>query len=463
MGILRQHNSANSKIKNNYYLTGNPFGNNPNITDKITDGMGGQTVAGSATKTTSAQLKSGEIAYKLGSALGQKIGTDNSPVIGGNKVYYGYTSCSDNATKVYTNTSTTITKPAHSWLNGTCSSCKKSCQHSWSNSTCTICKQVCQHNWDNGTCSVCKEACDHNWKNSTCTICSKVCNEHNWDNGNCLICDKICEHSWLNGTCSVCKKVCEHTYENGFCKECDNYQPETLTTDKYDVTGDGVKDTVYEISNGGQFYWFSAVIYNGYGNTKTDSSANAVLTNNIWVNKDVIVNGALNPNSEIVARFCSLTIAKSIYNGTFDGQNHTISGLYFTNKYDYAPSLFRVLSENALVKNVGVVNSYYWSHEGRNGVISYTNYGTIDNSWSDCIVFNSGVTGAMAGENYGVVRNCRNYSVFNTSDSQKYGCYGGIVGRNCGGFVKNCINYGTINASYRVGGIVGYNEGIIRN
>ncbi|MEE1154204.1 MAG: hypothetical protein UH241_03510, partial [Acutalibacteraceae bacterium] len=216
MGILRQHNSANSKINNNYYLTGNPFGNNPNITDEITDGMGGQTVAGSATKTTSAQLKSGEIAYKLGSAWGQKIGTDSSPVIGGNKVYYGYTSCSDNATKVYTNTSTTSTKPAHSWLNGICSGCKKSCQHSWSKGTCSICKKVCEHNWDNGTCSVCKEACDHNWENSICTVCEKNC-QHSWSNSTCTICEQVCQHNWSNGVCSVCKKVCDHNWKNSIC------------------------------------------------------------------------------------------------------------------------------------------------------------------------------------------------------------------------------------------------------
>ncbi|MEE1154399.1 MAG: GLUG motif-containing protein, partial [Acutalibacteraceae bacterium] len=261
----------------------------------------------------------------------------------------------------------------------------------------------------------------------------------------------------------VCKKVCEHTYENGFCKACDSYQPATLTTDKYDVTGDGVKDTVYEISNGGQFYWFYAVIYNGYGDAEKDSSANAVLTNNIWVNKDVIVNGALNPNSEIVARFRSLTIAKSIYNGTFDGQNHTISGLYYKNTGNYVGTLFKQLSDSAIVKNLGVVDSYYWTHEGTYGMIACKNYGTIDNCWSDSIACTSGVSGAMIGENYAVVKNCRNYGVFNTSDSEKYGCYGGIVGINFGGLVENCINHGTINASYRVGGIVGYNEGIIRN
>ena len=37
------------------------------------------------------------------------------------------------------------------------------------------------------------------------------------------------------------------------------YQPATETTDKYDIDDDGTKDTVYEISNAGQLYWFAGL------------------------------------------------------------------------------------------------------------------------------------------------------------------------------------------------------------
>lgn len=85
VGVLRQHDTANTKITNNYYLTGNPFGNS-SPDDDITDGRGGQTVEGSATAATIDQMKSGEIAYALGSAWGQIIGTENYPVLGGEAV-----------------------------------------------------------------------------------------------------------------------------------------------------------------------------------------------------------------------------------------------------------------------------------------------------------------------------------------------------------------------------------------
>ena len=71
------------------------------------------------TKVTEEQLKSGEIAYRLQEAneiWGQKIGTDDYPVLGSESVYYGYVSCADDAVTVYTNDSTASDKkPAHNW------------------------------------------------------------------------------------------------------------------------------------------------------------------------------------------------------------------------------------------------------------------------------------------------------------------------------------------------------------
>ena len=45
--------------------------------------------------------------------------------------------------------------------------------------------------------------------------------------------------------------------QNGFGSD-GSYQEATLTTEKYDIDGDGTKDKVYEIGNAGQLYWFAA-------------------------------------------------------------------------------------------------------------------------------------------------------------------------------------------------------------
>jgi len=58
-------------------------------------------------------FKSGEVAYLLGEAFGQTISSQDYPVLGGQKVYYGYLSCTDDA-KVYTNNANaSATMPEH--------------------------------------------------------------------------------------------------------------------------------------------------------------------------------------------------------------------------------------------------------------------------------------------------------------------------------------------------------------
>ena len=47
---------------------------------------------------------------------------------------------------------------------------------------------------------------------------------------------------------AVCK---EHSYDNGFCTKCGGYQP----ADYNESTGS------YEIGNGGQMFWFAALVY----------------------------------------------------------------------------------------------------------------------------------------------------------------------------------------------------------
>lgn len=57
---------------------------------------------------------SGEVAYILGEPWGQKIGVEDSPVLGGEKVFYGYTSCATEQTApVYANGAVTEEKPTH--------------------------------------------------------------------------------------------------------------------------------------------------------------------------------------------------------------------------------------------------------------------------------------------------------------------------------------------------------------
>ncbi|MBQ6864155.1 MAG: hypothetical protein IJO14_07955, partial [Clostridia bacterium] len=91
------------------------------------------------TEVTAEQLTSGETAYKLGDSWGQKIGTDEKPILGGEKVYYGYTSCADDAVMVYTNDSAASdTKPDHAWGEGSLTRPTKT-QDGYYTYTCSAC------------------------------------------------------------------------------------------------------------------------------------------------------------------------------------------------------------------------------------------------------------------------------------------------------------------------------------
>ena len=164
------------------------------------------------------------------------------------------------------------------------------------------------------------------------------------------------EKIYTNG--AVSEEKPDHDYDNGFCTVCDAYQPADLTTDKYDIDGDGESDDVYEIGNAGQLYWFADRVDNDWENFK---NVNAVLTANIVVNENVVVDGALNPDADAVASFRVWTAIGNYpddkFSGIFDGRGHTVSGLYHNDDY-YETGLFEDLS--GTVRNVGVMNSYLY-------------------------------------------------------------------------------------------------------
>ena len=77
------------KVTNCYYLNTSCAG-----------GINSKDIAGSAESKTTAQFKSGEVAYLLGEAFGQEIGVEELPVLGGNPVYE---STDDNGNVIYIN------------------------------------------------------------------------------------------------------------------------------------------------------------------------------------------------------------------------------------------------------------------------------------------------------------------------------------------------------------------------
>ena len=122
----------------------------------------------------------------------------------------------------------------------------------------------------------------------------------------------------------------------------------------------------------------------------------------------------------------------SPYTGTFDGGNHTISGLTVTGSNDYA-GLFGRIGSGGTVKNVVLENVQIAS----------------DNQYA--------YVGGVAGMNNGTIENCSvSGSVSGNSNSNgTSNCVGGVVGQQYGGTITECTSSAIVEGTNDVGGVVG--------
>ena len=242
--------------------------------------------------------------------------------------------------------------------------------------------------------------------------------------------------------------------ENGFCA-CDNvYQPANLTKDKYDMNGDDSKDAVYEISNAGQLYWFAGLVNGTLSGVTQNKSANAVLTKDIVVNKNVLKSdGTVNDGTfKEWAPIGTGETSPNVYTGTFDGRNYTISGLYFNQENSYDIGLFG--RNNGKIANAGILDSYFYGTSKVGGVCGNNYTGTITNCYNTGSVSGLGTLGGVSGYNYtGSITNC--YNTGNVSGSS--GFKGGVSGYNYTGSITNCYNAGSVSGNGNVGGVTGIN------
>ena len=254
----------------------------------------------------------------------------------------------------------------------------------------------------------------------------------------------------------VTKETESHSIgENGFCA-CNNvYQPADLTTNKYDIDGDKINDEVYEISNAGQLYWFAGLVNGTLSGETQNASANAVLTADIVVNKNVLKSdGTVNEGT-----FKEWTPIGNSYNGSytgiFEGQNHTISGLYFKQETSFV-GLFSVNSGK--IANVGILDSYFYGQPYKGWQVggvcgSNTAKGAITNCYNTGIVRGSETVGGVCGSNYGTITNCSNKGNVGEDDDS----VGGVSGSNYG-TITNCNNAGIVSGKSYVGGVCGKNS-----
>ena len=242
---------------------------------------------------------------------------------------------------------------------------------------------------------------------------------------------------------------CSGTYSNGFCCDCDGYEAAIQTTDKYDVDDDGIMDTVYEIGNAGQLYWFADKVNNDY---KNFGSANVMITSDVTVNNDLIKSLESSPDSASLLRQWSPIGNSAIcqYKGTFDGDDHTISGLYFDNEDGDYVGLLGLLDEEGTVKNIGIEDSVFRSAYDTAALVGY-NLGNVINCYNAGKVLGGSFIGGIVGtqEETGTIKNC-----YNTGEIIGDEYMGGVAGYARGN-ITDCYNTGAVEGLIYIGGVVG--------
>ena len=266
-----------------------------------------------------------------------------------------------------------------------------------------------------------------------------------------------------------------HTYKNGFCTDdgCDAYEPAVLTIGKYDIDANGEitdSDEAYEIGNAGQLYWFAGLV-NG---TLTDGTvqnlkANAVLTSDITVNEDLLASINTDDDGKVTNgtsfhAWSPMGMADEkgkitgYYKGIFDGNGHSISGVYVNRdeaaddvdmRFKGSIGLFGY--HDGVIRNLGILDSYMRGNYYIGSICGYNNCGTIQNCYSTArvggVLYIGGISGRI---HHGIVENC-----YNAGNVCGNGEIGGICGDNYS-IIESCYNIGSVSGNEDVGGIAGW-------
>ena len=195
-------------------------------------------------------------------------------------------------------------------------------------------------------------------------------------------------------------------------------------------------DGVYQIGTAAELRWFAA-------NPELTKAADAVLT------ADIDLGG--------VEAWAPISQAYTDgYTGTFDGQNHTVSGLYVKGtSTNYG--LFGVVKSGGTIKNLKVSGDVNGTSV-LGGIVGRLDGGTIENcSMSGSVTASGNYAGGIVGQV--TAANSKLTGCCNTADvSAKYA--GGILGHSTKSITTEyCYNTGTITGPTRSGGIAGQQSG----
>ena len=194
----------------------------------------------------------------------------------------------------------------------------------------------------------------------------------------------------------------------------------TITPTKPE-NGNGTAENPYQITSAAELYWFAGLVNGTLTDVTKNSSACAKLMNDITVNNNLLdritykTDDDGNLTNEVAngGNFISWTpigAANNGYQGTFDGNGKTISGLFFNDSQKSHVGLFDNIYM-ATIRNVGVVDSYFFGEHYVGGVCAFGVDGTITGSYNTGVVSGEGCVGGVSGNDdvggvFGYGENC---------------------------------------------------------
>lgn len=274
----------------------------------------------------------------------------------------------------------------------------------------------------------------------------------------------------FNGTVNNYGTITGGTFSNG------------ITGNPALVTGSGTEADPYQISTAEGLKWFRDKVNGSNGQTQ-NAGAHAKLMNDIVLNDGTFdENGTYTPGASGKTAETWTPIAYSglfnehttlYYTGTFDGQGHTIKGLYVSvsdapnTEAEVCLGLFST-AKTAVIRNVTVTGYVFGFAGNLGGIVGYLSDGTIENCANYCTVksklantegpsYVGGIAGAI--DKRSVIRDCYNTGTITVVEYREWNMTGGVVGYNDSA-VSNCYNAGKVAGSGNYNGeIAGANAG----
>lgn len=201
-------------------------------------------------------------------------------------------------------------------------------------------------------------------------------------------------------------------------------------------TAPSLSGGVYQISSADELYWFADAVNSG------SQSIKGKLTADIQLNEEGSTENKWTP----------IGTQDSPFMGTFDGDGHTVSGVYVESESNYVGFFGKVSIPKTTTDEDdptdGITSEYLILHS----TVSISNL-KIDKSVVKGAYYVGGIVGC--GENLGLSDCSFDGDVIATGNS-----IGGVIGWTyTGTVVSQCSSSGTVSGNQRVGGITGYVNG----